>query len=197
MNTKSQLNQTTATFIYLPKKVNRGFSIIELVLVIVLMGILTVTVAPKLFNSNGFDEYTYQAEIVSVLRSAQLRAMQQTQSNNKNCHTVTVTDSQVGLSDSCNLVRIIPGSSDPIEYEPTELHVPRVINGGDVIFSTNSKNGVNSSIIFDSLGKPVDTLGQPAVCNDASGQPSTCNITISGAETLTVIVESEGFIHAG
>lgn len=107
MNKKNRLNQKIPISIYLPKKVNRGFTIIELVLVIVLMGILSVTVAPKLFSSNGFDEYAYQAEIISVLRSAQLRAMQQTQSNNKNCHTVTISDRQVGLHDDCNLVKKI------------------------------------------------------------------------------------------
>lgn len=174
MNKSNQFNQKITTPLYLSKKVNKGFTIIELVLVIVLMGILAVTVAPKMFDSSGFDEYTYQAEIISILRSAQLRAMQQTQAADKNCHTVTVSNTQVGLDDSCNLVSKTGG-----QYDSIELHVPRVISNGDITFSVNNSG---NAIIFDSLGRPNCTNG--------------CTITLSGIEALTVIVESEGFVHA-
>lgn len=175
MNKPAQYHQKAIVPVYLSKKVNKGFTIIELVLVIVLMGILAVTVAPKMFDSNGFDEYTYQAEIVSILRSAQLRAMQQTQTDNKNCHTVTVSSLQVGLDDNCGLVSKTAG-----EYNSTELHVPRIISDGDIIFSVNN---TGNSITFDSLGRPNCTSG--------------CAITLSGSNALKVTVESEGFIHAG
>ena len=78
-----------------------------MVLVIVLMGILAVSVAPKMFNSGGFEEYAYQAELVATLRNIQLRTMQQTENYVNNygdgCHTVVVTSNKVTVSSSCNI----------------------------------------------------------------------------------------------
>lgn len=179
MNNITSANNKRYSSDYFSRKESAGFTIIELVLVIVLMGILAVTVAPKMFDSTGFDEYTYQAEIISILRSAQLRAMQQTQEIDKGCHTVMVSNTQVGLDDACGLVSITAGN-----YDPTELHVPRVISDGDITFSANASGGsAINSIIFDSLGRPNCTNG--------------CAITLSGSNALKVTVESEGFVHAG
>ena len=55
-----------------------GFTLIELIVVIILISIMAVTVLPKFFTSNGFEEFTYRDELITKLRAIQLRSMQQT-----------------------------------------------------------------------------------------------------------------------
>jgi len=84
---------------------NRGFTLIELVTVMIIIGILSATILPKFFSSSGYEEYTYRSEIISFLRSAQLRSMQQV--NNASCNVITVTSTSV--SDNCGNQIIIAG----------------------------------------------------------------------------------------
>lgn len=145
-----------------------GFTMIELIVVILLLAIMAVTVAPKFFNSTGFQEYTYQAEVITKLRAIQLRAMQQT--NSSECHTVLVTEKALGIPQNCNL------SSGSWHSETSSV----IIQGDhDVTFDVSSGD---YSLDFDGMGRPS--------C-------SSCLITINGDSTLTVIIESEGYIHEG
>ncbi len=164
----SQLNCTT--FVGLKKQTTKGFTIIELVLVIVLMGILAVSVAPKMFNSNGFEEYAYQAELVATLRNIQLRAMQQTENYvndyGDGCHTVVVTSNKVTVSDSCN------------------------INTGNLDVPTVEIDNAHSLSFSPAMSFTFDSMGKPSSCNNP------CQIQLVANDNLSVVIESEGFIHA-
>ena len=59
-------------------KTSNGLTLIELLIVIVLLGILSVTALPKLLGTGGVDESTAQDQMISVLRRMQTQAMQQT-----------------------------------------------------------------------------------------------------------------------
>lgn len=143
-----------------------GFTMIELIVVIIMLSIMAVSVLPKFFNSTGFQEYTYQSEIITTLRAVQIRAMQQT--NSSECHLVLVTESALGIPSGCNV------SSGTWESETTSV----VIQGGhEVTFDVSSGN---YSFTFDGMGRP-----------SCSG----CVITILGDNTLNVTIESEGYIH--
>ncbi len=54
---------------------HRGFSLIELVSVIVLLSVLTVSIAPRFTSRDGFAEYAARDQLVSAFRTAQQRAM--------------------------------------------------------------------------------------------------------------------------
>jgi len=157
---------------------SKGFTIIELVLVIVLMAVLSVTVAPKFFNSDGFQEYAYQAEVVTVLRAVQLKAMQQTDEGI--CHTIFISSKLLDISNLC-------GSPTAEEKENEEVlkgsrYIPQVLIADEdsIVFKTD--NIASTEFSFDSLGKPIN-------CSNP------CEVIILGSETLTVLIESEGFIH--
>ncbi|WP_077341001.1 type II secretion system protein [Pseudocolwellia agarivorans] len=161
-----------ASFSY---KAGRGFTIIELVLVIVLMGILAVTVAPKMFGSDGFEEHTYQAEVIATLRSIQLRAMQQTSVGGNACHTVIVSTKLLTVGGSCAV-----NKKNANDQALNDLDV-KIDEDHNVTFVTSGMTG--NSFIFDSNGIPAN-------CSNP------CNITIIGSDTLTVRIESQGYIHA-
>jgi len=152
--------------------IHRGFTMIELIVVIILLAIMATTVIPKFFTSTGFQEYTYQAEAITKLRSIQLRAMQQTDSGK--CHTVIVTEKALGIPEGCDATLTNGWEGENKDTgEPGTTNVK--IEHDDVTFAP-----IYFSFTFDSMGRPS--------C-------STCLITIQGDSTLTIRVESEGYIH--
>ncbi|WP_417581141.1 GspH/FimT family protein [Nitrincola sp.] len=52
----------------------QGFTLVELILVLVLLGVLSAVVLPR-FTSNGYAEYGYTEELASALRFAQQSAV--------------------------------------------------------------------------------------------------------------------------
>ena len=162
----------------LPSK-TQGFTIIELVVVIIILGIMSVTVIPKFFTASGFEEYGYRSEVIATLRTIQLRAMQQTQ-NNK-CHTVQIvsTGKQLGL-----LKTLEPGGGCAVNV----LHDDASAGDGPTHVQIDS----NHAVTFSGDSFSFNHLGQPSACT------AECQITITGAEqSLIVKVNSEGYIYAG
>lgn len=148
---------------------NQGFTLIELILVILLLGIMAATVIPKMSTSSGYAEHGYINEVVTKLRAIQLRAMQNTDdvlAGNVDCRNVTITSKTLFNDTSCDLW----GSSSTAV----------VIDEADINFDLNQ----DTTFSFDGWGRPVGCVSSP------------CVIMINGREgDLTVHIESEGFIH--
>lgn len=158
-------NKTSANLL---RKFNRGFTLIELVIVIIILGVLSATAIPKFFTSNGFSEYTYRSEVITKLRLIQTRAMQQV---NDSCHQLIVTSNKLGKA-TCD--------TPPVFVDQTKKRATLV------------EIDISDNITFSPLGLnfSFDDMGRPQGCN----QP--CDITISGEQLLKVRIESEGYIHA-
>jgi MSHA pilin protein MshC len=54
---------------------NRGFTIVELVVVIIILGIISAVAAPRFFDLQDYKEIAFKDELVSALRFAQKRAV--------------------------------------------------------------------------------------------------------------------------
>jgi len=148
------------------KSLNQGFTLIELIIVIIILGILSVTVAPKFFTAKGFSAYGYRTDVIAKLRLIQIKAMQQTQADNNECHRVLLTTKKLSTPDGC-------ASS---EDSATKV---QIADQDNITFSSNI---TGNSFSFDSMGRPS--------CAAA------CKITINGEQTISVQIESEGYIHA-
>lgn len=158
-----------------PKRVsfltaNRGFTLIELIIVIIILGVLSATVVPKFFTSSGFSEFAYRSDVIAKLRLIQTRAMQQV---NEPCHRVKVTNKQLGKID-CD------SAATFADQELQRATVVSVDNHDNVSFSPED-------LIFD-----FNNFGRPFI----NGLNSKIEITITGEQALVVVVESEGYIHA-
>jgi len=148
----------------------KGFTTIELIIVIILIGILATTIIPKIQSSGGYQEITYQDESVTKLRSIQLRAMQDT--SGSQCINVLVTASKLGIpDDSCT------------SFVDNNINSTTIVKIIDENVSFHYAGG-STSFSFDYLGRPVNCT-------------SPCQISIVGQEqTLIIAINEQGYIYA-
>lgn len=154
----------------------RGFTLIELVMVIVLLGVLAVFAAPRIFNSNDFNARGFHDETLAFLRYAQKTAIAQ-----RRIVCVTFAASSATLTVDQDRSAATGTGGCEVNLTGPRGDVPgRIVARGDVAY-----NGVPTSFNFDGLGQPVDSAGALVVTQ-----------TIQIVNAANVIVEAgTGYVH--
>ncbi|MCC2617643.1 prepilin-type N-terminal cleavage/methylation domain-containing protein [Aestuariibacter halophilus] len=168
----------------------KGFTLIELITVMVLLAILVVTVAPRLLGKGGFSEAVYQGKLISALRAVQLRAMQHT--NSALCFQLTVRTgnasafgppisdfsdtSAANVADSCSVQISAAQTVESLSTSNAQLTADGIRLIGDVPY-----------VRFSPMGCPI-------VAGNACG--SEVVITVRGERDVNVCIEAQGYIHA-
>jgi MSHA pilin protein MshC len=158
-----------------------GFTTIELVVVIVVMGILAAVIAPRLDLLSGFDERGFHDQLKASLQYARKAAVA---ARHPVCVSVTS-----GTGSAANAAfKIDPVDPDSVATIncTTTLALPAPPHGC-IAGSVCAPSGVAlalgagsaASFAFDPLGRPVD-MGKVAIGT------VTLNITGSGGYTLAV-----------
>jgi MSHA pilin protein MshC len=148
-----------------------GFTLIEVITVIIIIGILSVNVLPKFLSSSGFEKYTYRDELLTKLRGIQQRAMQRTDA--ARC-LVSVTSKQVTGCDSSS-------AGDSTSVAVSTSH--------NVSFTVENIPANTNTFSFSDLGRPQG-------CNAAT---APCEITLTvvgGEQSLSIRINQEGYIYA-
>ena len=140
-----------------------GFTLTELVMVIVILGLLAVVALPRLSDTSTFQATAFRTNVVSALRYAQKTAV-----SHRRLVCATVTANSVTLSIATT-------------YGSTACDSSLVGPDGSATFATSSSNLITSgtaTMYFQTSG---------AVTSDAIGAvPTDYTIAVSGMSSIAV-----------
>lgn len=152
-----------------------GFTLIELVVTLILVGILAVVAIPRL-RTQTFDTVSFYQEVLSAVRYAQKEAVAKRR--------------VVCVALAVNSVTVRFARNEGVFACDTDLTSPRGVSPFTITASTGvtlSSAPATATLYFDGLGKPFDAAGV------ASPQRT---ISITGDGTQTFVIEPEtGYVH--
>lgn len=142
-----------------------GFTLVELVMTIVIIGVLAAAVAPRFYDVDVFQSQGFAGQVQAALRYAQKAAIAQRRNV-----CVAFTDSTVAVSSAS--ASGAASACDTNLLSPTRQAGYLITAPANITFST-----IPQGFKFDSLGKPsVGTSG------------------VIGTTTITVEAET-GYVH--
>ena len=157
-----------------------GFTLVELITIIMIVGILAVAAAPRFFDSTVFESRGFYNQVISTLRYAQKTAIAQrrfvcVQFSAINVIPGTVTLS-TGLDNSCGTPLLGP-SGQPLSN------------------SKASFSATYADLSFDCLGRPR-SVGAAVACNSTAGILAAATpISVNGYVTAITVEREPGYVH--
>ncbi len=158
-----------------------GFTLMELILVIVLLSIVSLYAAPRFFGKSSFSVYALQDQVISVVRQVQLNRMQSNIDGVDDNFLLHVSGSCIGSVAACSLTDSERESRSDVVVDDTAR------------FSLSS--GVTTPIDFSLLGNPQDESGDPLATVD--GGVSIFIQGTSGNNRCEVTINSQGYVSRG
>lgn len=149
----------------------KGFTLIELVMVIVLLGILSATVLPKFFDVSTYKQQAFFDDTLNAVRYAQKLAV--------------ATGCKVQVSVSANAYTL-NGPADRSQCAITSPTFSQTIRnpGTGAAAYTGSETGV--TLTSTSAAFNFDALGQAS---------ANVTLTVAGGKTISVVRDT-GFVYA-
>nr|WP_315849353.1 type II secretion system protein [uncultured Rhodoferax sp.] len=149
-----------------------GFTLVELVMVMVMLGVLAVFAAPRVFNRGDFEDRGFHDQVLSTLRFAQKTAIAQRRTV---CvaftgTTVTLTRAAAEASNVCDPTLPVPG--------------PR----GELVLTAPA----NVAFTAVPTGFSFDGLGQS---RPARVPPTARTIQVVNAGRTISVEEVTGYVH--
>ncbi|QLF92449.1 prepilin-type N-terminal cleavage/methylation domain-containing protein [Pseudomonas sp. ABC1] len=144
----------------------QGFTLVELIMIIVLLGILSAVAMPRFFDRSDFDQRFYYEELISASRYAQKAALA------TGCRVgVTAVGSNYSLRYTG--LPATSGCNDAPVYHP----------GGNNYQGT-APTGIGASLsgplVFGSLGQVVDATADVTVTVTGTGASLSFTVTPQG-----------------
>jgi MSHA pilin protein MshC len=147
----------------------KGFTLIELVMVLVLIGIVAAFVAPRLGNIAATNAGAFTDKLRSDIRYAQNLAMTRNQRHRVYFNAAPAPNPGYAVTDGAGAVAQDPAGGGNLSV---------ILNAGDYAGITLASP--MAYIEFDSLGKPYDPLGNlTAAITVLTVFPSSDTVTIS------------------
>ena len=153
----------------------RGFTLIELIMVIVMLGVLAMVAAPKIFNSNDFNARGFHDETLALLRYAQKAAIAQRRTV---CVTFTTSSASLTMASA-------PATFDcasPVTLRGPTSDTASITAKSGVTYSAPQPSAFN----FDGLGQPITSVGVAM---------ATQTIQVNNAAKSIKVETVTGYVH--
>ncbi len=151
-----------------------GFSLVELVTVILLLGIVSAVVLPRFTSRDGFVEYAVRDQFISAFRFAQQRAMYD---HSGSCYSVDIDAN--GFSPNKDGASF--SNFEPVDFSAGDYTGASITQGGSSTFS----------IYFDGLGNAY--TGNAVDCGTSLvSDPLTLDVS---SDAAAINIYPTGFIQ--
>ncbi|ELV8718936.1 prepilin-type N-terminal cleavage/methylation domain-containing protein [Vibrio vulnificus] len=157
------------------KRAQAGFTLVELIVVILLISIVSAYAASRYLGTGSFSAYAAQEQAISIIRQLQVYRMQSNSTNSANPNfELTASGGCLGSSAGCSAA----ATPQAAESRSDVMRLDGV-----------SVSSTISPIRFDLRGNPLQTNG--SVLNSV-----TITFTASG-ESASVCINSQGYVSGG
>ncbi len=154
----------------------KGFTLVELIVVILLIAIVSVYASSRYFGSSTVDARLIQSELLSSVRLVQLRAMHR----NGLCNRWVVEAQQVSqVSPEANVCATSISTDDQQDSSFIDL----AGYGATLNLSTTLNNFID-----------FDTLGRPQQCNTTPNGRCELQVQTQSGQNFSICINTEGGI---
>jgi len=156
-------------------RTQRGFTLGELIIVLVITGILAAVAIPRLFDKSGFASRGARDFVASALRYAQKSAVAMRRNVCVTVGTTSVTmtyAAAAGSAATCSANVVNPATGLP--YSST-------------VYEQGATVSASTSLAFDALGRPLSAALAPLTAAQT--------ITVTGYPTVVTIEPETGYVH--
>lgn len=162
-----------------------GFTMVELVAIILIVGILAAIATPRFFNTDVFEARGYYDYVAATLRYAHKTAIAQ--------RRVVYVKLDIGTGQvSLCFTNSFPCSVAADQVPKPTGEKPYVVTPPSGVTLSLSPAPTAGTFFFDSLGRPYDSADAVPASENATSSFSTLTVTVTGGEaTRTIVVERE------
>lgn len=159
--------------------ISKGFTLVELIIVIILIGIVSLYASTRYVGSSSFSTYLVQSEVLASLRLVQNRAM----NRSDYCNRWLLNSNQT------QAIQASPSNAEGIctEQFPSDVTDSSFVDGKQNKVTFKLQTDINVSYLdFDSSGRAQQCL------------VSNCQIEISSTvndDSISVCINTEGYIY--
>ncbi|HAS8181508.1 type II secretion system protein [Vibrio vulnificus] len=157
------------------KRAQAGFTLVELIVVILLISIVSAYAASRYIGTGSFSAYASQEQAISIIRQLQVYRMQSNTTNSANPNfELTASGGCLGSTAGCSAA----ATPQAAESRSDVMRLDGV-----------SVSSTISPIRFDLRGNPLQT-------NGSALNSVTITFTASG-ESAAVCINSQGYVSGG